>query len=66
MLIDRCLRAFSAVMRLLLMGRQRMVHEALGEHMKTIHALTMKTWTPEQWEQRKGTIPALTPHTVQL
>ena len=32
---------------------QRMVHEALGEAMRTerIHALTMKLYTPGQWEK---------------
>jgi len=32
-----------------LIERHRMVNEALTEEMKSIHALTIKTYTPEQW-----------------
>ncbi|KAL6064795.1 BolA-like protein [Balamuthia mandrillaris] len=35
-----------------LLERHRMVNEALQSVMKDIHALSMKTWTPEQWEQK--------------
>jgi acid stress-induced BolA-like protein IbaG/YrbA len=31
-----------------LLQRQRMVYSALGERMKNIHALSMKTLTPDQ------------------
>ncbi|EKX47134.1 bola-like protein [Guillardia theta CCMP2712] len=37
-----------------LLDRQRSVHEAIEEEMKTIHALTMKTKTPEQYEAMKA------------
>jgi BolA protein len=35
-----------------MMQQHRMVYTALEEHMQTtIHALSLKTYTPEQWEQ---------------
>eukprot|EP00293_Proteomonas_sulcata_P016111 CAMPEP_0184303832 /NCGR_PEP_ID=MMETSP1049-20130417/13505_1 /TAXON_ID=77928 /ORGANISM="Proteomonas sulcata, Strain CCMP704" /LENGTH=89 /DNA_ID=CAMNT_0026615499 /DNA_START=77 /DNA_END=346 /DNA_ORIENTATION=+ len=37
-----------------LIDRQRAVHEALEEEMKTIHALTMKCKTPAQWEKMQS------------
>mmetsp|Transcript_7935 Transcript_7935/g.22511 ORF Transcript_7935/g.22511 Transcript_7935/m.22511 type:complete len:88 (+) Transcript_7935:100-363(+) len=37
-----------------LLDRQRIVNEAIKEEMKTIHALSMKTWTPAQWEKKKA------------
>ena len=40
-----------------LLERHRMVNDALREEMKQIHALSLKTWTPEQWQQRKDSIP---------
>ncbi|MBD2102168.1 BolA family transcriptional regulator [Leptolyngbya sp. FACHB-261] len=34
-----------------LMERHRMVHDALADEMKVaIHALSLKTYTPEQWQ----------------
>ena len=35
-----------------LLTRQRMVYQALGEHIKdgTIHALSLKTYTFQEWE----------------
>lgn len=36
-----------------LLKRHRMVNAALEEYMPRIHALTMKTWTPEQYETKK-------------
>lgn len=36
-----------------LLDRHRMVNEALAEELKSIHALSMKTWTPAQWENKK-------------
>ena len=33
-----------------LLDRQRAVHSALEEEMKTIHAITMKCKTVKQWE----------------
>ena len=37
-----------------LLKRHRMVNDALaGDIMDKIHALTMKTWTPEQYESKK-------------
>ena len=39
--------AFNGVMRV---QQHRLVYQALGEHMyKDIHALALKTYTPEQW-----------------
>lgn len=33
-----------------LLEQQRMVYAALGDHMRSdIHALSMRTYTPEQW-----------------
>ena len=39
-----------------LLDRQRMVNDALKEEMNSIHALQMKTWTPAQYEKKKGTL----------
>jgi stress-induced morphogen len=36
-----------------LLKRHRMVNEVLAEEMSRIHALTMKTWTPAQYESKK-------------
>jgi acid stress-induced BolA-like protein IbaG/YrbA len=36
-----------------MLQQQRMVFQALGGKMEVIHALTMKTLTPEQWKQEK-------------
>ena len=36
-----------------LLQRHRMVNSALEDEMKSIHALTMKTLTPEQWEKQQ-------------
>lgn len=36
-----------------LLKRHRMVNEIVKEEMDKIHALTMKTWTPAQYESRK-------------
>jgi len=39
--------AFNGVMRV---QQHRLVYQALGAHMyKDIHALALKTYTPEQW-----------------
>lgn len=36
--------------------RQRLVYAALGEYITdgSIHALSMKTFTPQEWEQTNG------------
>jgi len=34
--------------------RHRMVHDCIKDLMKSIHALSLKTWTPEQWEKKKN------------
>jgi acid stress-induced BolA-like protein IbaG/YrbA len=31
--------------------QHQMVYKALGEFMKDIHALSLKTYTPEQWKR---------------
>lgn len=36
-----------------LLERHRQVHEALGADMGAIHALALKTWTPEQYAAKK-------------
>jgi len=36
-----------------LLQRHRMVNGALAEELKSIHALTLKTLTPEQWEKQR-------------
>jgi len=43
-----------------LLDRQRAVNDAIKEHMPKIHAFSMKTWTPAQFEQKKqtGEVPA--------
>lgn len=36
-----------------LLQRHRLVNTALAEELKTIHAFSQKTFTPEQWEAQK-------------
>lgn len=36
-----------------LLKRHRAVNDALAEFMPQIHALTMKTWTPEQYQEKQ-------------
>ena len=44
--------AFVGVMRV---QQHRLVYQALGDHMKQdIHALALKTYTPEQWPHEEG------------
>ena len=35
-----------------LLARHRLVNTALAEELKTIHAFSQKTFTPEQWKQK--------------
>jgi len=35
-----------------LLARHRMVNKILEEELKTIHALTIKSWTPAQWQEK--------------
>lgn len=44
-------KAFAGKSRL---DQQRMVNELLSEEMKTIHAFTQKTYTPEAWEKKRN------------
>lgn len=37
-----------------LLQRHRLVNEVLEEELKTIHAFSQKTLTPEQWEKQKS------------
>ena len=41
-----------------LLARQRAVNECLAEEMPNIHAFTMKTWTPSQYEKKKASLSA--------
>lgn len=44
--------AFVGVMRV---QQHRLVYQALGDHMKQdIHALALKTYTPDQWPHEEG------------
>lgn len=36
-----------------LLARHRLVNSTLQEELKEIHAFTMKTLTPEQWQQQQ-------------
>ena len=36
-----------------LLKRHRLVNDCLADIMPKIHAVTMKTWTPEQYEAKK-------------
>jgi BolA-like protein 3 len=36
-----------------LLQRHRLVNTALKEELKTIHAFSQKTFTPEQWEEEQ-------------
>ncbi|PFX29671.1 BolA-like protein 2 [Stylophora pistillata] len=38
-----------------LLAQHRMVNDCLAEELKTIHALTLKTMKPAQWEKQKET-----------
>ncbi|MCU0841565.1 MAG: BolA/IbaG family iron-sulfur metabolism protein [Thiobacillaceae bacterium] len=39
----------------LLVARHQLVYQALGDRMKAeIHALSMQTLTPEEWQARNG------------
>jgi acid stress-induced BolA-like protein IbaG/YrbA len=39
----------------MLVARHQRVYQALGERMKAeIHALSIKTLTPQEWEQQRG------------
>ncbi|HLP97283.1 MAG TPA: BolA/IbaG family iron-sulfur metabolism protein [Sideroxyarcus sp.] len=35
-----------------MLQRQRLVFQILGDKMEIIHALSMKTFTPEQWAEQ--------------
>jgi acid stress-induced BolA-like protein IbaG/YrbA len=35
-----------------LLQRQRLVFQKLGDRMEQIHALSMKTFTPQQWAEQ--------------
>ena len=37
-----------------LLDRQRQVNEILAVEIAELHALELKTWTPEQWEAKKS------------
>ncbi len=37
-----------------LLARHRLVQAAIAEELKTIHAFSQKTLTPEQWEKKKA------------
>ncbi len=39
-----------------LVDRQKQVYKALDSVMNEIHAVQMKTWTPEQYEKKKATL----------
>ncbi len=36
-----------------MLQQQRLVFQVLGDKMEIIHALSMKTYTPEQWANQK-------------
>ena len=38
-----------------LLAQHRMVNDCLVEELKTIHAITIKTMKPAQWEKQKAT-----------
>jgi len=38
-----------------LLDRQRAVNDVIAEPMKAIHAFSMKTWTPKQYEAKQQT-----------
>lgn len=40
-----------------LLERQRQVNDAVKPYMQRIHALELKTWTTEQWQQKQHLIP---------
>ncbi len=45
-----------------LIERHRRLNELLGAELQEgLHALTMHTWTPEEWHSKGGTAPASPP-----
>ena len=36
-----------------LLDRHRMVNDAVADEIKAIHAFSLKTWTPAQYEKKK-------------
>jgi stress-induced morphogen len=41
-----------------ILDRHRAVQQALAAEIAQIHAITIKAWTPEQWQAKKGDLPA--------
>lgn len=41
-----------------LLARHRTVQDALAEEIKSIHAITIKAWTPAQFEAKRGELGA--------
>jgi len=37
-----------------LLQRHRIVNDCIKEELNDIHALSMRTWTPEQWLEKKS------------
>lgn len=37
-----------------MLQQHRMVYQVLGDRMERIHALSMKTFTPQQWTQQQN------------
>ena len=37
-----------------LLARHQRMNALLAEELKTIHALSLRTWTPAQWEKKKA------------
>ena len=40
-----------------LLDKHRMVQDALASVAEDIHALTIKAWTPSQWETKQSEVP---------
>ena len=52
-----CIIVSSAFDGIPLLERHRIVNGILSEEMPSIHAFQMKTWTPAQYESKKGSLP---------
>jgi stress-induced morphogen len=36
------------------LDRQRRINEIIKDEIKRLHAITLKTWTPKQWETQRA------------
>jgi stress-induced morphogen len=47
----------SAFVGLPLIKRHQLAHEVLHDEIAKLHAITLKLWTEDDWEKKKGQVP---------